>query len=84
MTIAERDQIDMVVKAMNREYQQRALMNIDPDLIMAEAERRFKVMLDSINEIQKIERKYANVAWDIITLWKMQEEYKDAVGSIKK
>ena len=84
MTVAERDQVDMVVKGMNREYQERALMNIDPDLIMAEAERRFKVMLESINEIQNIERKYANVAWDIITLWKMQEEYKDAVGNIKK
>lgn len=84
MTIAERDQIDMIVKAMNREYQERALMNIDPDLIMAEAERRFKVMLESINEIQKVERKYSNVAWDIITLWKMQEEYKDAVENIKK
>lgn len=84
MTIAERDKIDMIVKAMDREYQERALMNIDPDLIMAEAERRFKVMLESINEIQRVERKYANVAWDIITLWKMQEEYKDAVGNIKK
>lgn len=84
MTIAERDKIDMIVKAMDREYQERALMNIDPDLIMAEAERRFKVMLDSINEIQRVERKYANVAWDIITLWKMQEEYKDVIGNIKK
>lgn len=84
MTIAERDKIDSIVQAMDREYQERALMNIDPDLIMAEAERRFKVMLESINEIQRVERKYANVAWDIITLWKMQEEYKDVIGNIKK
>ena len=84
MTIGERDQIDMVISAMNKEYQQRALMNIDPELIMFEAQRKFDVMLEDINNIQNIERRYQNKPWDIITLWRMLNEYRDAVGNIKK
>ena len=79
MTIAERDKIDEVVRAMPREWQQRALKNIDPDLIIEAANERFKEYAEFVESIRKIGIKYENRSWDLITLWNEANEYKIAV-----
>lgn len=84
MTVAERDRIDMVIQGMSKEYQERALMNIDPDLLVKEFQRRFKSLLDAVNSIEKIKLKYDTKSWDILTVWAMKKEYEDAVAQFKK
>ena len=79
MTIAERDKIDEVVKAMPREWQKRALHNIDPDLIIEAAEEQFKEYADFVKSMTSIVVNYQNKSWDLLTLWRESEEFKRTV-----
>lgn len=79
MTIAEQMKVDEVITAMPREWQKRALKNIDPDLIIEETQRRLSVYMEKVNEILKVEARYRNKGWDLITLWNMLKAFEQAV-----
>lgn len=79
MTIAERDKIDEVIKAMPREWQERVLYNIDPDLIIEAAEKKLNKYATIVKAMREIVIKYQNRSWDLMTLWEESEEYETAL-----
>ena len=79
LTIAERDKIDEVIKAMPREWQKRALHNIDPDLIVEAANEQLKKYSEFVNGIRKVTIEYQNKSWDLLTLWEESKAYEKAI-----
>lgn len=84
LTIAERDRIDMIVSGMSLEYQKRVLMNINPDLLVNECDRRLQSYLESLDNIEKVYLKYRNKPLDIVTARENIKAYQEAIKNIKK
>ncbi len=84
LTIGEMERIDNLVSGMNEAYMKRALMSIPPKLLINEVNRRFNTLMESVNKIGAITRKYEVKGWDLMTIWEMLEEYKKAVNDIRK
>ena len=84
ITIAERDRIDMMIQGMSKAYQERALMNFDPDLLLNEVKRRYDSYFESLNEIEKVYLKYRNKPLNIVIMKKNITEYRNAIENIKK
>lgn len=76
LTIAERDKIDEVISAMNKDQQKRALKNIDPDLILEAANEQLQYYAAFVKDMNEITIKYQNKNWDLLTLWKQTKEYE--------
>lgn len=84
LTIAERDRIDMIVSGMSLEYQKRVLMNINPDLLVNECDRRLQSYLESLDNIEKVYLKYRNKPLYIVTARENIKAYQEAIKNIKK
>lgn len=84
LTIAERDQIDAIINGMSREYQERALMNIDPELLVNEIDRRFKTYSETLAEIERVYLKRSNMPLNVVTARDNILEYIQVIRNIKK
>lgn len=84
LSIGEMERIDNLMNAMNEAYLKRALTNVPPKLLLNEVNRRFNTLMKSVEEINAITRKYEVKSWDLMTIWEMLEDYKAAVGNIRK
>lgn len=76
MTLAERDRINQIIKAMSIEQQEQVLKNIDPRLIENEKSRRMQKLLDEINQFAEIWNKYQVIGWDWVTLTDLENELR--------